>query len=107
MLEKRFIEKQKETLFTEKERLQKKMKDLEKFPDYGDDEDDNALELTEFESNLGLEQQLKFLIKQIDRALKAIENGTYGECKQCQSTIDEGRLLAMPYTDICSKCKAN
>jgi DnaK suppressor protein len=40
----------------------------------------------------------------IDKALKRIESGTYGLCGQCGGNISEGRLEALPATEICDDC---
>lgn len=104
MLDKEFIARQKKSLLAEKERLEKKIKELNQFPDYGETEDDNAREMADFESNLSIEEQLKFLLKKVKDALSAIENGTYGICSKCKSAIEEGRLEAMPYAELCVSC---
>ncbi len=104
MEDKDFINQQKETLLAEKERLEKKIKELNQFPDYGDSEDDNAMEMSDFESNLSIEEQLKFLLKKVNDALKAIDDGTYGKCSNCKKAIETGRLEVMPYAELCVKC---
>jgi RNA polymerase-binding protein DksA len=104
MLDKEFIEKQKESLLAEKERLETKIKELNKFPEYGETEDDNAMEMTDFESNLSIEEQLKFLLKKVTDALGTIDNGTYGTCEKCQKAIEAGRLEVMPYAELCVEC---
>lgn len=104
-LSKEMIQKQKEALLEEKTRLTEKIKELKRFPDYGENEDDNAKELADFESNLSIEDQLELLIKKIDKALKAIDNGTYGKCGKCNQLIETGRLEIMPYAEVCVTCK--
>lgn len=104
MLTKNFLKKQKEALLSEKERLEKKMKELRKYPDYGYSDEDNAQELTDFGNNLSLEDRLEYLIKKINKALSAIEKGTYGVCRECQTEIEEGRLEIMPYAEKCVEC---
>lgn len=99
-----FIEKQKKSLEIEKKKLQKKIDELDKFPEYGQSDEDNAREVTDYESNLSMEKQLKFLLKKVDTALKAIKKGTYGQCRLCKNTIENGRLELMPYADICVNC---
>ncbi|MDK2779107.1 MAG: TraR/DksA family transcriptional regulator [Pseudomonadota bacterium] len=42
----------------------------------------------------------------INRALKRIDAGIYGECSRCGATIAEQRLLAVPYTTLCVNCAA-
>lgn len=104
MLSPDVIEKQKKSLLAEKERLQQKIEQLKKFPDYGKSEDDNARELADFQSNISIEEQLKHLVTKIDGALKSIEVGTYGQCLKCQKGIEDGRLELMPYADLCVTC---
>lgn len=104
MLDKEFIASQKKILEAEKNRLETKIKELKKFPEYGDSEDDNAMEMTDYESNLSIEEQLKFLLKKVNDALKSIENGTYGVCDKCKKAIEQGRLEVMPYAELCVSC---
>ncbi len=75
------------------------------FPDHGDSEDENAAEVAEFSDNLSLESELEDGLKDIKSALKAIENGTYGQCKYCKQVIDVQRLLARPTSTSCIACK--
>ncbi len=43
-------------------------------------------------------------IAQINRALKRLDEGTYGDCAVCGQTIDERRLEALPHSDRCIRC---
>ena len=104
-LSKEFIEKQKEKLLKEKEKIDAKIKNLKKFPDYGQGEEDNLQEMGDFENNLSIEEQLVFLSKKIDKALAAIDKGTYGQCSACKKNIEKGRLSIMSYADLCVSCK--
>ncbi len=45
-------------------------------------------------------------LRQIDAALKRIEEGSYGECQECGNDIAEGRLKANPAVTLCIKCAA-
>lgn len=102
-----FIGQQKEILVAEKERIEAKIKELKKFPDYGSDEEDNLQEISDYESNLSIDQQLEYLLEKINFALSAIKNGSYGKCKICQKEIEIDRLKIMPYADVCVVCKKN
>lgn len=42
---------------------------------------------------------------QLERALEAIEAGTYGTCVDCGQEIPEGRLKALPDAERCVKCQ--
>ncbi len=75
------------------------------FPDYGDDEDENASEVADFESDLYLEKTLEKSLEKINEALEAIEKGSYGKCIECGKTIPEERLLAFPTANKCMDCK--
>lgn len=43
-------------------------------------------------------------LENIDKALKKIEDGTFGECEECDGPISEKRLLAKPDADTCIAC---
>jgi DnaK suppressor protein len=44
-------------------------------------------------------------IRQIERAVTKIKNGTYGVCEGCQAKIPVARLNALPYSILCVKCQ--
>jgi DnaK suppressor protein len=44
-------------------------------------------------------------LKQIDRALTRLTEGTYGICKVCQKKIPLPRLNAIPYSTTCINCQ--
>lgn len=71
----------------------------------GDKEDESADKAASIGDNLSLENELSSAIKDIHGALKAIEDGTYGICKYCKQTIEEGRLRARPTSTSCVACK--
>ena len=56
----------------------------------------------QLEGELG-EQEWKKL-KQVDLAIKKINDGEYGICAQCESAIPEARLEVVPYTEYCTQC---
>lgn len=43
-------------------------------------------------------------IQQITKALHRLDEDLYGECEECGNTIDELRLAAVPYTELCIVC---
>jgi DnaK suppressor protein len=45
------------------------------------------------------------LFRQITRALDRIARGTYGLCRECQESISEKRLAALPWAALCLKCQ--
>ncbi len=43
------------------------------------------------------------ILREIDKALERIANGTYGYCEVCGNPIEEKRLEAIPWTTLCIK----
>ena len=75
------------------------------FPNMGDKEDENASEVAQFSDNLSLEDELEKALRDVDSALKMIDQGKYGTCKYCGQMIDERRLIARPTSSSCIQCK--
>ena len=46
------------------------------------------------------------ILYHVDEALHAIEEGTYGVCKNCGSLIQKPRLQALPFAKHCIRCQA-
>ena len=51
-----------------------------------------------------LEEHEWVKLKQVEVALKKVEDGEYGICEQCKQEILETRLEIMPYTEFCIHC---
>lgn len=68
---------------------------------YGDHMGDAATDLFDKERDLSLEDNVVDLLAQVDAALARIDAGTYGTCSACGQPIDELRLRAIPYTNLC------
>ena len=69
--------------------------------------DDNDVASVQYEQAFKIrmaERNRKFL-KKIDKALKKIENGTYGICEECDNEISIERLKARPVATLCIECK--
>lgn len=50
-------------------------------------------------------QGLRSNLRQVERALKKIEDGTYGACDSCGREISPERLDALPWALLCIDCK--
>lgn len=50
-------------------------------------------------------QQLDVRRQQVEAALEAFDNGTYGVCRSCKSEIGLGRLEYLPETPFCLECQ--
>ncbi len=59
----------------------------------------------EQEITLGLIEAEEREIREIDAALKRIEEGDYGVCENCEKPIKAARLKAIPNARLCIKCK--
>ena len=43
-------------------------------------------------------------LREIENALRRLEDGTYGLCRKCGEPIASGRLYSVPHADCCSEC---
>lgn len=69
-----------------------------------DDESADAGTATfEREKDLSIENNVRDLLAKIDRALKRIDDGSYGTCERCGKSIEKARIKALPYVDLCIK----
>ena len=57
------------------------------------------------EFSLGLASGERKSIYELDDALKRIEEGTFGICDDCKSSITKIRLRAVPSARLCIKCQ--
>lgn len=76
------------------------------YPESGSNsEDDNAAEITEYADIVSIEARVQAELKDVEKALKLIDEGKYGICKYCGKEIDEKRLTARPASTSCIECK--
>lgn len=66
---------------------------------------DVASELFERGKDVALRDSDHIRLQEIDRALEAIENGSYGTCDVCHQPIAPERLEAFPTSLLCVTCK--
>ncbi len=59
----------------------------------------------EQEFTLNLMEGEREELREIDAALKLIEDGGYGVCLNCEKKIPNTRLKAVPYAKLCIECK--
>jgi RNA polymerase-binding protein DksA len=65
---------------------------------------EQSVEMESRELIYRLDGEGKEEIRQIDRALGRIDNGSYGVCTNCGEDIAEQRLGALPFADRCIAC---
>jgi DnaK suppressor protein len=66
---------------------------------------DVASELFERAKDVGLRHMDQQRLQEIDQALEAIADGTYGTCQDCGRPIPDERLEANPLSLLCIDCK--
>lgn len=109
----------KERLLAEKSRLEGELSTLGKkssdgsggfraaWEEYGNNEEENAAEVTAYTDSLGLSQALDSELNGVNQALLRLEQGTYGVCAGCGKDIAEQRLVARPMSVYCIECQEN
>lgn len=69
-----------------------------------DEENADAGSFTfERERDLSIENNVRDLMRKIERALARMDEGTYGICSRCGKPIEKARLKVLPYVDLCIK----
>lgn len=108
-----------ETLLAEKETLTEELSGIARFntdtgtweatPDQdmmGEiDDNDAADRFEDFEGRSGMVTTLQARLSDVEKALKKIEDGTYGTCEVCGKKIEEDRLDAVPSAKTCKEHK--
>lgn len=51
-----------------------------------------------------LDSQAATELDQVNQALTRLDAGEYGLCTECDETIAEARLKALPYATLCIQC---
>lgn len=69
------------------------------FHDMGDDMEQNALEVAEYEKDLDLERQFEEKLRLINKALLKMEDGTYGLSEKSGKEISVDRLRHVPWAE--------
>jgi RNA polymerase-binding transcription factor len=57
----------------------------------------------EREKDLSIENNVRDLLQKIERALKRMDEKTFGVCEVCGRPIEKARIKALPYVDLCIK----
>ena len=78
---------------------------VERDPDasvsFGKRIDDGTTEAVERLNRVGTARELDAMLRDVDRALQKLEDGTYGICDRCGKLIPEERLEARPWSVLC------
>jgi len=88
-----------EQTLAEIQRLEQKLEDK---ADYGIGKGGSTI--YEWEFNLALKQSLEKKARSLEAALRKVEEGEYGICKECGEPISEERLAILPQATVCVEC---
>lgn len=107
-LSKEFIEEMQTALLAEQKRIEGELKTRShastreadhreaEYEDYGDQPEDNAVEVADFDATLNIETTLEEQLNRVIAALQRIDDGTYGVDEETKLPISEERLRANP-----------
>jgi RNA polymerase-binding protein DksA len=110
------LEKIRERLQTERERLARELEEMELAGtenqsessgenNYRDHRADQGTATFERELDMGLVDNTKRLLDEAREALERIDRGEYGECRRCGHDIPAKRIEAAPSAELCIECK--
>ncbi|MCB9092256.1 MAG: TraR/DksA family transcriptional regulator [Halobacteriovoraceae bacterium] len=102
---KKFIEKQQKRLLEAREQILENFKNFNKeAKDDGKniftEEGDIAQQYLDQKLNISLREKDLYTLKEIDRALQKIDDGTYGYCEESGEPIEEKRLEKRPWARL-------
>ena len=86
------------------------MTTIERDPDasvsFGKRIGDGTTEAVDRLNRVGTAKELEAMLRDVERALVKIDEGTYGICDRCGRLIPEARLEARPWSVRCVDCAA-
>ncbi|MGL5511666.1 MAG: TraR/DksA C4-type zinc finger protein, partial [Sporomusa sp.] len=68
---------------------------------------DLGSETFERSKDLGIKDNERVLLNNVEQALRKIDRGTYGRCDHCGGMITADRLEALPWATQCMECQQN
>jgi DnaK suppressor protein len=75
--------------------------DLEVSPEDLSDETDLATSVVTQQVSFNIRQRELSKIRGIEDALWRIENGSFGQCEECNESIGKKRMMLQPWTTLC------
>jgi DnaK suppressor protein len=67
---------------------------------------DGTTEAVDRLNRVGTARELHAMLRDVDRALVKLDEGTYGICDRCGAQIPDARLEARPWSVLCVGCAA-
>lgn len=99
-------ERRSDSLFDDKLGMDASIRDVtSELSSYDNHPGDLGTETFEAEKNFSFRTSDKFVLSEVETALKKIDNGNYGVCEVCHKEINEERLDVRPYTRLCIQCE--
>lgn len=107
------LNKIKDELIKEKERLEKELSQFAQkskhgfrvfFKNFGSKEDDHVASVATMDNDISLEKNLEKSLVEVDKALKKVEQGQYGICESCGKKIKPQRLKIFSAATTCVNC---
>jgi DnaK suppressor protein len=96
------LERRREELKERRERIERHTRHREE--PLSADFAEQAVELENGETLVALDREVNAELREIERALRRLEDGTYGVCTACGADVAEPRLQAVPYASLCIEC---
>ena len=115
MIDQAILTELKDQMLVEKARIEKTLKDSGEmdtdiednfksdFPEYGSDEESNAMEVADYSDTIAVEHKLEKKLAEINAALARMEKGSCGTCEETGEEIPLERLKAFPAARTCVK----
>ncbi|MGD9496728.1 MAG: TraR/DksA family transcriptional regulator [Armatimonadota bacterium] len=113
------VEKFREILVEERDRLRSELKRIEDRAagrdrlhseqagqDFDEPGGDAASETIERAQSMAVGASLREQLDEVNAALGKIENGTYGICDSCGKPITKKRLSVLPWATLCKECRS-
>ena len=91
-----------------RDEILKKIKGLQKNPDFGDapgSPDEESSETEEFGTQMAISQKYKEQLADVDVALNKMGKDRYAICERCGKEISENVLKIAPESKLCQNCK--
>ncbi|WP_448593283.1 TraR/DksA family transcriptional regulator [Thermoflexus hugenholtzii] len=73
---------------------------------YHDHMADDATDVMDQATRVTLRRHLEVRLREVEAALRRMEEGTYGICQDCGRPIEVARLKALPFAAFCLECQA-
>lgn len=112
------IEKFKEALLAERERLSEQIRRIEdrtagrdrldsmvSAEDFDEPGGDAASDTLERSQAMAIGENFRDMLAHVDHALSKLEKGTYGQCDSCGKNIAKARLEFLPWAAMCADCR--